>query len=219
MGKISPKDAAERRSARKAENHEAKRAQILDIAGEMFFRKGYANTSIDEIAEELGVKKPFVYYYFKDKLSLFDTLCVESSNVTHKAFAVTNQAGLSATERLARGLNELILRYLQTFAGGALYYKEPSLLQGEAKDIVRKHALMLHADLLQVLEDGRQSGEFRLKDTKLTALMIGGAIGFMFNWYRPDSHLAPAKLAERMVADLMKMVIAPEAVLADRRTG
>ncbi len=211
MAKTTTKDAATRRAARKAENHGAKRARILEVAGEMFYRQGYGNTSIDEIAAELGVGKPFIYYYFRDKLTILETLCVESSNVTHKAFEATRDADLSPPERLSRGLNELILRYLQTFAGGALYYKEPGLLQGEAKETVRKNALVLHADLLQVLEDGRASGDFQFVDTRLTALMIGGSIGFMFTWYRPDSKMKPKELAQHMVAHLMKIVSVPEA--------
>ncbi len=213
MARAATKDAASRRAAKKVENHEEQRARILEVAGEMFVRQGFGNTSIDEIAAELGVGKPFIYYYFRDKLTIFDTLCAESANVTHKAFEATRDAELSATERLSRGLRELILRYLQTFAGGALYYKEPGLLAGEAKKIVRQNALILHADLLQVLEDGRRSGEFEFEDTKLTALMIGGSIGFMFSWYRPDSRMTPAELADYMVPDLMKIVLVskPEA--------
>lgn len=217
MPKGAQNTAAERRSARKAENHEAKRNQILEVAGAMFFRQGYANTSIDEIALELGVRKPFIYYYFKDKLNIFETLCVESSNLTCTAFKETDAPGLSASERLSRGLKELILRYLQTFAGGALYYKEPSLLAGDAARIVRENALLLHADLLELLEDGRRAGEFHFEDTKLTALLIGGAIGFMFHWYRPDSRLSPAELADYMVDDLMKIVtVQPTAAAAKR---
>ncbi|MCX7567963.1 TetR/AcrR family transcriptional regulator [Sulfitobacter sp. F26169L] len=209
MATTTRKDAAYRRAARKSVNHGAKRARILEVAGDLFFRQGYGNTSIDEIAAELGVGKPYVYYYFRDKLTIFETLCVESSNVTHKAFEATRDTDLSASERLSQGLRELILRYLQTFAGGALYYKEPGLLSGEAKDIVRQNALALHADLLQVLEEGRTAGEFSFDDTKLTALMIGGAIGFMFSWYRPDSKMSPTELADYMVRDLMKIVAVP----------
>lgn len=206
MARAAIRDAASRRAAKKNENHEEKRTRILDVAGDMFFRKGYGNTSIDEIAAELGVGKPFIYYYFRDKLTIFETLCVESSGITHKAFEATRSMDMSASERLSRGLRELILRYLQTFAGGALYYKEPGLLEGEAKEIVRQNALLLHADLLQVLEDGRIAGEFEFEDTKLTALIIGGSIGFMFTWYRPDSKMAPTELADYMVNDLMKIV-------------
>lgn len=211
MAKAATKDAASRRAVRKAENHETKQNQILDVAGDLFFRQGYANTSIDEIAAELGVGKPFIYYYFKDKQTIFETLCVESSKLTHKAFSETEEAGASASVRLSRGLTELILRYLRTFAGGALYYKEPSVLAGEAKEIVRQNALLLHADLLKILEDGRETGEFQFEDTKLTALMIGGSIGFMFNWYRPDSKMAPEDLAQFMVTSLMKIVVVPDA--------
>jgi poly(3-hydroxyalkanoate) synthetase len=39
--------------------------------------------------------------------------------------------------------------------------------------------------------------------------MIGGAIGFMFSWYRPDSKMSPSELADYMVSDLIKIVTIP----------
>lgn len=204
-----PAKAARRRVERKAANHEAKRRQILDVAGELFLRKGYANSSIDEIAAALGVGKPFIYYYFSDKLTIFETLCVESSNLTSQAFESLASDDRSSTNRLRDGLYELIVRYLHSFAGGALYYKENALLTGTAAEIVRKNALKLHQDLTEILEDGRKTGEFAFEDTKLTALLIGGSIGFMFNWYRSDGKMAPEGLARSMAQHLLKSVSAP----------
>ena len=203
---LPAKPSTKRRAERKATNHEAKRRQILDVAGELFLRKGYASTSIDEIAAGLGVGKPFIYYYFSDKLTIFETLCVESSDLTSRAFESVAADTVSATARLQQGLYELILRYLQTFAGGAVYYKEHALLTGAAKIRVRENALRLHADLTQVLDDGLERGEFSLEDTKLTALLIGGSIGFMFNWYRNDGKMAPAELARVMVDHLLRSI-------------
>lgn len=204
------KEAAKRRAVRKAVNHEQKRKQILDVAGEMFFQQGYANTSIDDIAAQLGVGKPFIYYYFKDKAAIFETLCVDSSDQTYTSFAVLNDKTMTATERLQCGLRNMILNYIDTFVGGALYYKEPGLLGSDAKDCIRDNAVKLHADLMHVLEDGRKSGEFMYEDTKLAALMIGGSIGFMFTWYRRDGALPPTAIADLMVSNLVKIVLAPD---------
>jgi len=43
------------------------RERILDVALERFTRKGYAETSLREIAEELGVSKAALYYHFASK--------------------------------------------------------------------------------------------------------------------------------------------------------
>lgn len=51
--------------------HEAKRASIIDAAGDVFCREGYAGANIDLIAAEAGVSRQTVYNHHGDKEKLF----------------------------------------------------------------------------------------------------------------------------------------------------
>ncbi|MFM7887914.1 MAG: TetR/AcrR family transcriptional regulator [Pseudanabaena sp.] len=51
-----------------------KRERILQGAMQLFFRDGYAGTSMDRVASEAGVSKQTIYSYFHDKESLFKAL-------------------------------------------------------------------------------------------------------------------------------------------------
>src|SRR5687768_6406808 len=53
---------------------EATRQKALDVALDMFGRKGYEGTSLREIAESLGVSKAALYYHFPSKDALLVTL-------------------------------------------------------------------------------------------------------------------------------------------------
>ncbi|HLI84363.1 MAG TPA: TetR/AcrR family transcriptional regulator [Bryobacteraceae bacterium] len=50
---------------------ERKRFAILDAARTIFSRKGYAETAVDDVAEEAGVAKGTLYLYFKSKEELY----------------------------------------------------------------------------------------------------------------------------------------------------
>ncbi|MEH3032904.1 MAG: TetR/AcrR family transcriptional regulator [Aeromicrobium erythreum] len=56
----------------------ARRAQLLDVALEVFVEQGYHAASMDEIADRAGVSKPVVYQHFPGKLDLYLAL-IESS--------------------------------------------------------------------------------------------------------------------------------------------
>lgn len=47
------------------------RARILQVAARLFDQRGYHGLAMREIAEEVGVSKPAVYFHFKDKEALF----------------------------------------------------------------------------------------------------------------------------------------------------
>ena len=48
-----------------------RRAQLLDVAVETFSKQGYADTSMNDIAEAAGVTKPVLYQHFASKRELF----------------------------------------------------------------------------------------------------------------------------------------------------
>ncbi len=56
----------------------ARRAQLLEVALEVFVEQGYHAASMDEIAERAGVSKPVVYQHFPGKLDLYLAL-IQSS--------------------------------------------------------------------------------------------------------------------------------------------
>ena len=53
---------------------ETTRKRILAVAAEEFAREGYSGARVDKIAEKAQVNKALIYYYFKSKKNLLDTL-------------------------------------------------------------------------------------------------------------------------------------------------
>jgi AcrR family transcriptional regulator len=53
------------------------RQRILSIAGALFADKGYAATSLADIAERLGTSKAALYYHFRSKAAILDALLAE----------------------------------------------------------------------------------------------------------------------------------------------
>jgi hypothetical protein len=60
-----------------AERQEARRRQILDAAGQLFYTKGYPGMTMNDLCRALGVTKPAVYYYFMTS-TRSSTSCVAS---------------------------------------------------------------------------------------------------------------------------------------------
>ncbi|MFD1052660.1 TetR family transcriptional regulator [Kibdelosporangium lantanae] len=53
---------------------EQTRQRILDISGRLFAEQGYAGTTIADIARELGTTTAALYYHFKSKVDILDSL-------------------------------------------------------------------------------------------------------------------------------------------------
>lgn len=53
---------------------EERRNEILDTAEMLFFAKGYARTTVNDILQEIGIAKGTFYYYFKSKEEVMDAV-------------------------------------------------------------------------------------------------------------------------------------------------
>lgn len=58
----------------------ARRAQLLEVARDVFVEQGYHAASMDEIADRAGVSKPVLYQHFPGKLNLYQALLSASSD-------------------------------------------------------------------------------------------------------------------------------------------
>ncbi|MCB0225191.1 MAG: helix-turn-helix transcriptional regulator, partial [Anaerolineae bacterium] len=45
--------------------------QIISVAFELFINNGYERTSLTDIAKQIGITKPAIYYHFENKETLF----------------------------------------------------------------------------------------------------------------------------------------------------
>jgi AcrR family transcriptional regulator len=83
------------------------RERILDIALDLFIRKGYAETSLREIAAELGFSKAALYYHFESKQDILMALHLRVHDLTNDVLPVL-QAGPDSGEVWERLVDVLI---------------------------------------------------------------------------------------------------------------
>ena len=69
--------------ARREREKEARRQSILEAARELFFARGYANTTVPQIAEAAEIATGTVYLYFATKEHLYANLLLEGLDVLH----------------------------------------------------------------------------------------------------------------------------------------
>lgn len=182
-----------------------KRERILEVAEDLFFRQGYAGTTIADIVAALGVTKPFLYYYFHNKSEIFETLCWRASCACLTALHFDDSDRRSAAEKLREGLHRFAAANVDYFKAGTFAYREANALSPALVKKLRTLARRFYDDLRTLLEAGRKSGDFEFDNTKLTALAIGSVAGFMYTWYKPGGEIAPEAMAEELTRILLKI--------------
>ncbi|HST74785.1 MAG TPA: TetR/AcrR family transcriptional regulator [Acetobacteraceae bacterium] len=182
-----------------------KRERILQEAVTLFYERGFTGTTLDDIAHELGVTKPFIYTHFKSKTDLLAAICLPTIQMSLDAAITAVESGGSATERLHKLIVDFTRVVLVRQPNIAVFFREEKSLERAALAEINALRLRFDRTLARLLEEGVAAGEFRLHDAKLTALAMGGMISWAYTWHRPGGRLSIEEIGQRMAELALQM--------------
>lgn len=182
-----------------------KRERILQEAVALFYERGFTATTLDDIAAELGVTKPFIYTHFRSKTDLLAALCTPTIEMSLAAVANAAKGPGTATDRLYRAVIDFTKVVLLRQANIAIFFREEKHLAPEALAEITVLRKRFDRVLSKLLADGVAAGEFELADVNLAALAIGGMISWAYTWHRPNGRLPLDELCARMAQLTLQM--------------
>ena len=191
-----------------------KRERILEEAVKLFYERGFTGTTLDDIAAELGVTKPFIYTHFRSKTDLLAAICSPTIELSLDAVARAAKGPGSPRDRLYRAIVDFTEVVLSRQANIAIYFREEKNLSPDALQQINVLRKKFDRVLSKLLGEGVASGEFDIKDVSLSALAIGGMISWAYTWHRPEGRLALDDMCERMADLALQMVGARSRVAA-----
>jgi len=193
------------RSQRIREKRQRRRTEILHAALRAFREKGYHATTLDDIAEHLGLRKTALYHYFPDKEAILYDCHRESLAELDRLMRDARKRFHSATERLAHVIREHVRVMTETLEGSPLAFEVTALSPEHHNEVIAARD-RYERGVRRIINSGIKSGEFRSIDSKIAVFAILGSINWIAQWYRPEGSIhAPelgSEFAEHLVGGL-----------------
>ena len=193
-----------------------KRERIVAAAADLFYRYGFGQTTLDQVAEQMGMTKPFIYAHFRSKGELLAAICAQGISVSMSAIDRALASGGSARARLTAFAHDFTLAVLESQKHVAIYTREEKNLAPADRETIQRMRREFDRKLTGMLDQGVASGEFEIAETPLAALAIGGIASWACVWFRPGGRLAAQDIARHMAALMLAMV---KADITDKPTG
>ena len=175
-----------------------KRERILKVAERLFHEQGYADTTLEQIVRELGVTKPFVYFYFHNKQEIFELLAWRPTVACFTVLDFPPTDKRPAHVKVAEGLERLIRTTVEYHPSAFFAYRDPQAFRPEFAAAVKKIANHFYQRLCALMEEARRDGTLDFNETRITALAACSLPGFLYSWYRPDGRLAPEEMVQEL---------------------
>jgi AcrR family transcriptional regulator len=183
--------------------------EVLDAAVKVFHRKGYADASIQDIADELGILKGSLYHYIDTKEDLLFRL-MEKVHAEYHALTSEVQAmeDLKPLERLAEYVRvnaEFVSRHLPEMA---VYYQDFDQLSPERKRAIARSRRADEKFATGLIEELQALGQASADlDAATLSRFMFGTVAWIHRWYRPNGRLRPPELAEMCVRYVLGGVV------------
>lgn len=143
------------------EEYTAKSNQILDVAQQLVFTKGYEKMSIQDILNALGMSKGAFYHYFDSKAALLEAYIERGQDEIDEAFhTILADPNLSAVDKFQKFFSTLdqFRQSQQVFIAelARVWFADENAIVREKIDevIVARRAPLLNAIVRQGVEEG-----------------------------------------------------------------
>ena len=142
-----------------------RRAEMITAAHQLFYTKGYENTSINDIINTVGVSKGAFYHHFDSKqavmMAVVDVLVVQTEAVIRPILANPNLPAIDKFGHMARVVNSWKIEQRDQMLDLMRVMFSDENLQLQHKLVAHTMRIAVPA-LAQILEQGSQEGVFDL---------------------------------------------------------
>jgi AcrR family transcriptional regulator len=174
----------------KREQREASVENLLGAALSLFVRQGYRHTSVEAIADAVGLTKGSVFFYFGAKAKLLDRLLDRVEEVVVDAMeARVAAAGEDPRAQIVAFIHGQSMLGVE----GWEYVLLLILMSLEFRDSgvaietrIAKIYDRLYAAIEAIIEDGKEAGVFRadINSREQAAIVMAGHDGTFLQWHR-----------------------------------
>ena len=179
--------ATDNGSARSAKPTKRRDQEVLEAAARIFYERGYADTSVQDIADELGILKGSLYHYIDTKEDLLFRLLDGTHADVHQILkAIDGEDGLGPLEALERYVTRQVEYNIDHFQNVSVYYHDFERLSDDRQKKIlarrREHQRWVTERIQEAQEAGLAEPSV---DPAIAARCVFATIIWTYRWFRP----------------------------------
>lgn len=190
------------------EQRAMKRQAVLRAGARLFHERGYEQTYLDDIAAELGVSKPSLYYYVKNKEEILYEVVQASLAMATTAFDVADREGASGREKALIFFRHYVDHLFSDFGKCAAGVDIRALdAQLEGRILAVRHDI--DRRVRAYVQEGQRDGSIQGSDAVLTTYYVFGALNWIGQWHRGEAARDPHEVSRAFLELTERLLASP----------
>ncbi len=181
----------------------SRKVQIEGIATELFRKKGYAATSMRDLAQAVGMEAASIYSHIKNKEALLSSICFRLADAFMDAKKEMELQTMPAPQLLQKAIEAHVRVITNNLDASAVFLHEWRHLSAEplAEFIALRKAYENY--LIRIIQQGKEEGKFQFEDEKIAVLSLLSGLNWIYDWYKPEGKLSPEQVAQNLSNSLL----------------
>ncbi|RSK27367.1 TetR/AcrR family transcriptional regulator [Bacillus sp. HMF5848] len=163
----------------------------------LFEKKGFSQTSIQDIVEAIGVTKGTFYYYYSSKEELLMDIHLGYIDSLLENQKQINEIEDTCKQKL-REIVYLLVHAIETEGPQArIFFREMRHLSKDNYEKIIEKRENFRIVVEKIVEKGMEKGEFRNNlNAKMTSFAILGVTNWSYQWYNPSGPINDKQLTD-----------------------
>ena len=175
-----------------------RRAEMVRAAARLFSERGYHGTSMQHLADALGLQRGSLYAHIGSKQELLFDVVEEGADRFLERGSKAMEMQAMAAVRLRRLLVGHVETAIEHLDAATVFLNEWRYLSEDLAAVVQAKRDRYENMVRKIIEDGIEAKEFRPDvNVRFAARLVLSAGNWTYAWFRPGGELGATEIGER----------------------
>lgn len=210
MAKAPTTKALQGSTQRAQERYAKRRNELIDVAAQVFAKRGYHATTIDDLVEATQLQRGGLYHYIGSKKDLLLSIHERFIQPLLEETSAIVSDDTAADVKLRRAAH-VLMRTINDYRDQVtVFLHEWRVIEDDPKWAeIRKGRRAFEQDIADILEQGRRDGVFEFTDVRLTVLAFLGMMNYTYQWFDPAGRVTPEAVADYFCEVFLRGILSP----------
>ncbi len=181
-----------------------RRSEIRHTAKKLFKEKGYAGTSMRDLAKEVGIEAASLYNHLSSKEELLHEMCFDIADQFFQAFLSSTAAEKTPSKKLKAAIKAHIVVIANNLDASAVFFHEWIFLKEPELGKFKKLRYQYEQGFRDLVLKGVEEKDFKDVNVRLAVFTIISALNATYDLYRSSEKLSQEEIAESISNLLLK---------------
>ncbi|MGN6437480.1 MAG: TetR/AcrR family transcriptional regulator [Agriterribacter sp.] len=188
----------------KTHRNSTKKEVIITKAAKLFREKGFAASSMRDLAEHVGVEAASLYNHIQSKAEILQDICFRVANLLTAHLEQVEESKANAIEKIKAILRFHIQQMINNYEDVHVADREWRHLTEPYLSNFKTQRRAYRQRLADIIEDGIKRKEIKPIDAPTAVLLMLHAISGIESWHRSQQKISAELLEDNMIIILVE---------------